>query len=64
MFVQVVCDPLLFLCVDEKNWQSDFPYKRHYAYQESKKKMDIIPLLTSHVAMFNRRKTMPPCDLI
>lgn len=38
MFVQVVCDPLLFLCVDEKNWQSDFPYKRHYAYQESKKR--------------------------
>lgn len=27
-----------FLCVDEKNWQSDFPYKRHYAYQESKKR--------------------------
>lgn len=25
-------------CVDEKNWQSDFPYKRHYAYQESKKR--------------------------
>lgn len=39
MFVQVVCDPLLFLCVDEKNWQSDFPYKRHYAYQESKKRL-------------------------
>lgn len=38
MFVQLVCDPLLFLCVDEKNWQSDFPYKRHYAYQESKKR--------------------------
>lgn len=27
-----------FLCVDEKNWQSDFPYKRHYAHQESKKR--------------------------
>lgn len=30
--------PLLFLSVDEKNWQSDIPYKRHYAHQESKKR--------------------------